>query len=73
MRGQKGFTFIETLMVFVIIAIVAAVAIPQFRKMAVNGNLKAAAKDIMGDFSYLRERAVSENTSFAIAFNQGNN
>jgi hypothetical protein len=36
--------------------------------MAINGNLKAAARDIMGDFSYMRERAISENTSLSIFF-----
>ena len=73
MRTQKGITLIETVVVFCIIAIVAAIAIPQFRKMAINGNLKAAAKDIMGDFAYMRERAISENTSFTVTFNQNNN
>ncbi len=59
MRRQKGFTLIESLIVIFIIITVAAIAIPQFQKMAVNGNLKAAARDLMGDFSNLRERALS--------------
>jgi Tfp pilus assembly protein FimT len=73
MRTQKGITLIETVVVFCIIAIVAAIAIPQFRKMARNGDLKAAAKDIMGDFSYIKERAISENTILAIVFDTANN
>jgi len=78
MRTQKGMTLIETLIVFCIIAIVAAIAIPQFRKMAINGDLQAAAKDIMGDFSYMRERAMSENANYipanySIVFNQAGN
>ena len=59
MRSQRGFTLIETLIVIFIIVIVTAIAIPQFQRMAVNGNLRAAARDIMGDFSNLRERALS--------------
>jgi len=59
MRSQKGFTLLEAVIVIALIIIVAAIAAPQFQKMAVNGNLKAAARDIMGDFSYMRERALS--------------
>ena len=68
MRTHKGITLIETVIVFCIIGIVAAIAIPQFRKMATNGNLRAAARDIVGDFSYMRERALSENTGLSISF-----
>jgi hypothetical protein len=41
--------------------------------MAINGNLKAAARDIMGDFSYMRQRAISENTSLSIFFDTTHN
>jgi prepilin-type N-terminal cleavage/methylation domain-containing protein len=73
MNHQKGFTLLEGVMVFAIIAIVAAIAVPQFRKMAINGNLKAAAKDIMSDFASVRERAISENQNYSIVFDQDNN
>ena len=73
MNHQKGFTMLEGVMVFAIIAIVAAIAVPQFRKMAINGNLKAAAKDIMSDFASMRERAISGNQNYSIVFDQGNN
>jgi prepilin-type N-terminal cleavage/methylation domain-containing protein len=73
MNHQKGFTMLEGVMVFAIIAIVAAFAVPGFRKMAINGNLKAAAKDIMSDFASVRERAISENLNYSIVFDQDNN
>ena len=73
MKAQKGFTLIEMVIVICILAVVAAVAIPQFRKMAINGNLKAAARDIMGDFANMRGRAISENASLAISFDPTHN
>lgn len=73
MNKHKGFTLVEGVIVISIIAIVAAIAIPQFRKMAINGNLKAATKDMVSDFSNIRERAISENTSLAIVFDTTHN
>ena len=70
---QKGFTLIEGVIVIFVLIIVAAIAVPQFREMAINGNLKAAAKDIISDFASMRERAISESQNYSIVFDQGNN
>ena len=66
---QKGFTLVEAILVLFIIIIVAAIAIPQFQKMAINANLKAAARDLMADFANLKHRAMSENMAYKITFN----
>ncbi|MGD0624347.1 MAG: prepilin-type N-terminal cleavage/methylation domain-containing protein [Thermodesulfobacteriota bacterium] len=71
--AQKGFTLVESSIVVGILTIVAAIAIPEFRKMAVNGNLKAAARDLIADFSSLRRRAMSENTKFSVKFDVAQN
>jgi type II secretory pathway pseudopilin PulG len=68
MRNQRGFTLLEGVIVFCLIAIVAAIAAPKIQKMTKNSNLKAAARDIMGDISNIRGRALSENTSLSIPF-----
>ncbi len=73
MNSQRGFTLVEGIMVIAIIAIVATIAVPQFRKMAVNGNLKAAAKDIISDFTAVREMALSQNQNYSLVFDQSNN
>lgn len=73
MRGnastQKGLTLVEAIIVIFIISIVTAIAIPQFQKMAANAKLRAAARDLMADFSSLKQRAMSENMAYKITFN----
>jgi prepilin-type N-terminal cleavage/methylation domain-containing protein len=73
MRSQQGFTLIECVIAITIISIVIAIAIPSFQKYAINGNLKAATRDITSDFSSLKGRAIAENTTFSITFNVANN
>jgi Tfp pilus assembly protein FimT len=68
MRTQKGISLLEVVIVFCLNAIVVAIAAPKFQKMTRNSDLKAAARDIMGDFSYIRERPISENTNLSSAF-----
>jgi len=66
---QKGFTLVEAIIAIFIIGIVTAIAIPQFQKMATNAKLRAAARDLMADFSRLKQRAMSENMAYKITFN----
>jgi Tfp pilus assembly protein FimT len=73
MKSQKGFTLMEALITISIIIIVTTIAVPQFQRMARNGNLRAAARDITGDFANMRERAISENQNFSIVFDQAHN
>jgi prepilin-type N-terminal cleavage/methylation domain-containing protein len=74
MKHGRGFTILELVAALAIIAIVAAIAIPGFRKMAINGNLKAAAKDIMSDVTATREKAISQNNpNLSMVFDQTDN
>ena len=66
---QKGFTLVEAMIVLFIIGIVAAIATFDFRKMALNGYLKAAARDLIADFAALKQRAMSENKAYKVEFN----
>jgi prepilin-type N-terminal cleavage/methylation domain-containing protein len=71
--NQKGFTLAESVIVVFILAIAAALAIPSFQKFAANGSLKAAAREIISDFSRLKRRAMSENTNFSVKFDVAQN
>lgn len=66
---QKGFSLVEVLIVIAIIGIVAAIAIPNLQRYATNSRLKSAAREIMGDIFWCRERTISENRLYRIAFN----
>ena len=70
---SRGFTIMELIITIAIIAIVAGIAYPSFSRMAVNGNLRTAARDIMSDIAGLKERAMAENTQYAVIFDTGNN
>ena len=65
----------ELVIVMALIAIVAGIAYPSFQKYAINARLKAAARDIMGDFGNAKALAAadSQNRDYEVVFNQGNN
>lgn len=63
-RGEKGFSLIELLLVVVVIGIIAAVAIPAFRKaltVAENGNVYSTMRTIASS----QVNYYSQNSRFA--------
>jgi Tfp pilus assembly protein FimT len=72
-NNQKGFTLVEGVIAVFILIIVTALAIPSFQRYATNGNLRAAAREIVSDFSRLKQRAISENIKFSIQFDVAQN
>jgi type IV fimbrial biogenesis protein FimT len=66
----SGFTLIEVLMTIVVLAILAAVAVPGFSVWLPNYRLKAAARDMVSNFQLAKLTAVKRNTNCAITFNQ---
>jgi prepilin-type N-terminal cleavage/methylation domain-containing protein len=71
--AQKGFSILELFIALAIIAVIAAIGYPTFQRMAINGNLRSAAREIMGDIALLKERATAQNTQFSITFEPSNN
>jgi type II secretion system protein H len=73
-KVDRGFTLTELLIVLSLITIVGLMAVPSFQRMAVNGNLRTAARDLASDFFHLRQRAMAENRMYRIPLDiAGNN
>ena len=67
----SGFTLIEVLMTIVILAILAAVAIPGFSAWLPKYRLKAAARDMVSNFQLAKMGAIKDNRDWAVVFWRG--
>jgi len=61
---------IELLVVIVIMAVMAAIAIPAFVVWLPNYRLKSAARDLYSNFQLTKLGAIKQNKSWAIVFDQ---
>lgn len=62
---NKGFTLIEVLICFVIIAIAATIAIPSW-KMIGDSALKADSRSLINDIRYVKEQTVNTHSEYKI-------
>ena len=64
MRQQRGFTLIELMIVVAVIAILAAIAIPNYLEQSRKGR-RAEAVRAVGEFQLAMERWRAENPSYS--------
>jgi prepilin-type N-terminal cleavage/methylation domain-containing protein len=67
-RTSDAFTLIEMLVVLVIIALIAALALPHIRGHTESVAIKAAANQLVSDLSYARQKAISQRSTVAVVF-----
>ena len=67
--NQRGITLLELLVVFVIIAIGAALMAPNIGGWLPNYHLRSATRDVASVMRVAQIKAVSMNTPFRISFN----
>jgi prepilin-type N-terminal cleavage/methylation domain-containing protein len=69
LRIKKGFTLVETIVVFAIIGVVSAIAIPKMGILMDRYRLDGATRLIWADLQNARMTAIKENRSIRAEFN----
>jgi type IV fimbrial biogenesis protein FimT len=69
MRGHKGYSLVEVMVVLGILAILAVLAVPNLFKNGPKQRLLSAASDVRGAINLARMAAIKENATAVIQFN----
>ncbi|MBW1829839.1 MAG: GspH/FimT family protein, partial [Deltaproteobacteria bacterium] len=67
--NEKGVTLIELMIVFAVIAVLAALAVPGIIHWMPDYRLKKAGRDIFTNFQRARIEAIRRNTNVVLSFN----
>lgn len=65
---ERGFTTVELVTVFAIVAIMVGLAVFSFHEMAARSRLKAAARDIVSNMQLTRINALKSSSAWAVQF-----
>jgi len=66
MQPSRGFTAIELLVTFAVIAIVLGIAVPSFTDTLARRRVEGAANELSADLQYARTESVSRRTSVSL-------
>jgi prepilin-type N-terminal cleavage/methylation domain-containing protein len=71
MRNDLGFSLLELMVVIGILALAAAIGMPNYVNWRENAQVGRAARDLYGNFQRAKMTAVRTNQYCTVAFNQG--
>jgi type IV fimbrial biogenesis protein FimT len=72
MQKTSGFTLMELMVTIAIIAILSAIAIPNFVAWVPKFRLGGASRDVLDILQGTRVQAIRDNTNYVLAFDTGN-
>jgi prepilin-type N-terminal cleavage/methylation domain-containing protein len=73
LQSKRGFTFMEIILVIVIIAILTAITIPAVMNWLPNYRLKRATRDLYSRLQLTKMAAVKTNSTYAVVYNPAGN
>lgn len=65
-KGARGFTLVELMIVLVLLAIVATIAVPNFVQFIRNNQVQAKADEVKSFLQYARGQAVTTRRSYEV-------
>jgi len=68
MKKDKGFTLLEMMVGIAIVAVVSAIAIPNFYSFAAGMKLRSASRDLYSALQKTRMSAIRQNARWAVEF-----
>jgi len=68
---EEGFSTIELAVVLALSGLLAAIALPHWRRLVQSYQLNNSSRQIQSELHNLKSRAAAENVSFQMAYGQG--